>query len=201
MCRLEGIAPKLNPTHPIPPYGNLSLTKRRRVQNTMAKENNGEILFDPTITCKENLGECFCIFTNKDKLSNLPAKWHELQGPDSRHQKVTVYTDGACFNNGKVNAWCGSGVWFGPNDRMNMALRIPGKNQLNQVGEIAAIIAATSKTLKFQPLEIVRLKIHHRRSNNSPKQMGRQRMDRSGKRHLFQEGSPPTERKISYCHL
>ncbi|KAI0302476.1 ribonuclease H-like protein, partial [Russula brevipes] len=68
---------------------------------------------------------------------------------------ITVYTDGACLDNGKANARCGSGIWFGKNDPRNTAIRIPGPEQSNQVGEITGIIVAASKTPLFQPLEIV----------------------------------------------
>jgi ribonuclease HI len=153
--RIQGIAPKFNPTIPIPPHGSLSLTRRRKALNVHAQAGNGEILFDPTITCKENLAECFRIFTKANAISDNLARRHNPQGPDSRHKKITVYTDGACFDNGKANARSGCGIWFGENDQRNTALRIPGPEQSNQVGEIAAVIIAASKTPTFQPLEIV----------------------------------------------
>jgi ribonuclease HI len=56
---------------------------------------------------------------------------------------------------GKMNAQCGSGIWFGPDNRNNQAIRIPGATQSNQVGEIAAIIAAVNATAPYQPLKIV----------------------------------------------
>ncbi|KAI0303268.1 hypothetical protein BC826DRAFT_892925, partial [Russula brevipes] len=153
--RIDSINPKLNPTLLLPPHGNLSLTRRRKAQNDLAKERNGEILFDPTITCKENLADCFRIFVNENRVSNHPARRYLPQGPDQRHDKVTVYTDGACFNNGKANARCGSGVWFGHNDIRNTALKVPGPEQSNQIGELAAVIIAVDKTHNFQPLEIM----------------------------------------------
>jgi ribonuclease HI len=68
---------------------------------------------------------------------------------------VFVYTDGACYNNGKLNTRCGSRIWFAPNDPCNKALRIPGPLQSNQISEIAAIIQATSITPPFCPLTIL----------------------------------------------
>ncbi|KAG0699321.1 ribonuclease H-like protein [Suillus ampliporus] len=41
---------------------------------------------------------------------------------------LEIYTDGSCLNNGKNDAQCGSGIW------------IPGTSQLNQAGEVAAIL-------------------------------------------------------------
>ena len=66
-----------------------------------------------------------------------------------------VYTDGTCMNNGKQNARCGSGIWFDNDSPRNLALRILGDTQSNQVGEIAAVIAAVAATAPYQPLKIV----------------------------------------------
>ena len=68
---------------------------------------------------------------------------------------VTVYTDGTCINNGKLNVRCGSGVYFGPNDQRNLAFCPPGNNQSNQVGKIVAIPKATTAIPKFFPLKII----------------------------------------------
>jgi len=63
--------------------------------------------------------------------------------------------DGACMNNGKKNAQCRSGVWFSQDDPRNRALWIPGDAQSNQVGEIAAVIAALETVPPYQPLKIM----------------------------------------------
>jgi hypothetical protein len=117
--RIEMIPPKLNPMHLGYHHGNLSLTRRRRDQNTLAKTTNDAILFDLTITSKENLAECFRIFTDPTKLSNELARCHQDPRTYERHPLVQVFTDGACFNNRKKNAHCGSGIWYGPDDERN----------------------------------------------------------------------------------
>jgi ribonuclease HI len=50
-----------------------------------------------------------------------------------------VYTDGACFNNGKKNAVAGIGIFFGINDVRNVSQKIEGK-QSNNTAELGAII-------------------------------------------------------------
>jgi exonuclease III len=142
--RLQRITPKLNPFHPGQGYDGLSLTKRRTAMNRKAKQEGGAILFDPTITNKDDLAECFRTFTNPERITNIPAKRTQTQPTNLRTPEINVYTDGSCTNNGKANAECGSGVWFGPNDERNRALRVPGENQSNQVGELAAVIAAVA---------------------------------------------------------
>ncbi|KAI0038392.1 hypothetical protein FA95DRAFT_1505719, partial [Auriscalpium vulgare] len=60
-ARIANILPKLDPTARTPNDG-LSLTRHRRQQNKAAKETQGSILFDPTVTCKTNLAECIRVF-------------------------------------------------------------------------------------------------------------------------------------------
>lgn len=57
--------------------------------------------------------------------------------------------------NGKENARCGGGIWFGEDDQRNTAFRVPGTDQSNQFGELAAVIVALQKTQHFIPLEII----------------------------------------------
>jgi ribonuclease HI len=54
-----------------------------------------------------------------------------------------VYTDGACSNNGKINATAGIGIYFGPNDYRNLSEKIIGK-QTNNIAELSAIIKTYS---------------------------------------------------------
>jgi len=48
--RIDLIPPKLNPTHQGYHHGNLSLTRMRKDQNVRARAEDGEILFDSTVT-------------------------------------------------------------------------------------------------------------------------------------------------------
>jgi ribonuclease HI len=49
-----------------------------------------------------------------------------------------VYTDGACSDNGKINALAGLGIFFGDTDPRNVSAKIIGK-QSNNVAELEAI--------------------------------------------------------------
>ena len=155
LTRINKTFPKLNPLHNDTNHGNLSLTPNRKLRNETAKQTNDDILFDPSITSKKNLGECFRVFTDPDRLSKNPAQRYATEGPNRRHHKIQVYTDGACFNNGKENAQCGGGVWFGHNDPRNKAIRTPGEHQSNQIGEIVATIVAIQTIPRFVPLKII----------------------------------------------
>jgi ribonuclease HI len=88
-------------------------------------------------------------------MSNAPATCHQTLPQEIRLPTITVYTDGACFNNGKENACSGSRIWFGQNDARNTALKIPGNAQSNQIGEICAVIVAAEKVPRYQPMIIV----------------------------------------------
>ena len=153
--RIQQIFPKFNPLLPGDRHDTLSLTRRRKERNERARENDGEITFDPSITSKEDLAECFRIYTDPKKITNIPAKRLQAHGVVLNDQHTTIYTDGACYNNGKENARCGSGVWLSPDNPQNQALRVPGDDQSNQAGEIVAIILAASKVPASWPLRIV----------------------------------------------
>ena len=153
--RIRKISPKWNPLDQELPPDPLSLTPSRKTRNQLARHNNGAITFDPSVTCKDNLANAFRVFINPRLLSNLPALRRPTAGrnPDSR--KITIYTDGACINNGKRNATCGSGIWVEHDSPLNKAFRVSGMAQSNQVGEIAAIILAVTSVPLSQPLEII----------------------------------------------
>jgi hypothetical protein len=116
---------------------------------------NNTILFNPSFTAKDSLAECFQIFTDPSKISDEPVKRYQYSEANVRHPPIKVYTDRACFNNGKLNAKCGSGVWFGPNDERNHTIKVPGSNHSNQISKIVAINKAVNMTLPFQPLIIM----------------------------------------------
>jgi hypothetical protein len=86
------------------------------------------IVFDLTLTSKDDISECFRVFTNPDKMAAIPAHRFIDNGTRERHPVTQVYTDDACMNNGKPDARCGAGVWFGPDDPRNLAPRVPGEN-------------------------------------------------------------------------
>lgn len=56
---------------------------------------------------------------------------------------ITVYTDGACIDNGKTGAKAGIGVYFGPEDPRNVSELVQGK-QSNNTAELGALSRAYS---------------------------------------------------------
>ena len=93
------------------------------------------------------------IFTERESLmevTNLRGVGDEPQVED----ELVVYTDGSCVGNGTAEARAGCGVWYGANDPRNMAIRVPGEKQSNQVGELLAILHAIKSTPGAQPLKI-----------------------------------------------
>lgn len=59
------------------------------------------------------------------------------QGSSRGSRGVDVYTDGACFNNGRDGARAGIGVYWGPGHPSNVSERLPGR-QTNNRAEIKA---------------------------------------------------------------
>jgi len=68
-----------------------------------------------------------------------------------------VYTDGACPNNGKGGARAGIGVWWGEGHELNLAQRVAGDRQTNNVAEIQAATMAISQAMG---VEISRLQVN-----------------------------------------
>lgn len=66
---------------------------------------------------------------------------------DDQLQLLSCYTDGSSFNNGKVNAVAGSGVFFHKESPLNISQRITEKDgrSTNNVAEIMAIFYAIEK--------------------------------------------------------
>ena len=62
--------------------------------------------------------------------------------PPRRPEEVTVYTDGACINNGDENAATGFRIWYRDQDPRNKSMRVPILNQSNQTGELLAVLTA-----------------------------------------------------------
>jgi ribonuclease HI len=62
----------------------------------------------------------------------------------SDSERIVVYTDGSCFNNGQRGAVAGIGAYFPENEKYNISAPLAGK-QTNQCAELTAIL----QTLKL----------------------------------------------------
>ncbi|KAH9176241.1 hypothetical protein EDB89DRAFT_1846301 [Lactarius sanguifluus] len=130
--RINKITLKLNPMRPHN-QDNLTLTKRRLENNEQTSEDDEEeeqgTTFNPSVMVNTNLSDCFRIFTDPSKTTNIPATRQHPRGITIPKEEITIYTDGSCFNNSKENARCGSGIWIEEGSNQNRALRIPGPDQ------------------------------------------------------------------------
>lgn len=101
-----------------------------------------------------DLKDSIRIFTRrKDLLSATTLQ--VTQGEAQVSTEQVIYTDGSCMNNGTEDAKAGSGVWYGPHDPRNAAIRVPGNRQSNQIGELLAIVYAIKNAPENQPLRII----------------------------------------------
>ena len=80
LTRLNLIPPKHNPTRQDPP-NRMSLTRTWKLRNKRAKQENGEIIFNLSITCKESLAEYFRIFTDPGRNPTHITRQYRHQGP------------------------------------------------------------------------------------------------------------------------
>ena len=153
--RLNKISLKLNPNR-MSYRDNLSLTHRRKEKNATATIEGGDITFDPSVTIKSDLADCFRIMVDPEKVSNIPAERQPPpRGTTIPDEEITVYTDGSCMNNGKLNAKCGAGIWAGHESNLNTHLSVLGPHQSNQIGELAAVIKSLEITPSYAPLTII----------------------------------------------
>lgn len=67
----------------------------------------------------------------------------ENNNKSNNSNKIIVYTDGACSNNGLSSAKAGFGIYFGENDSRNVSKKVDGK-QTNNVAELSAIIEVSN---------------------------------------------------------
>ncbi|KAI0039558.1 hypothetical protein FA95DRAFT_1503987 [Auriscalpium vulgare] len=134
----------------------LTLTHHRVQANDAARARKGTIVFDPSVTAKTSLAECFRVFTSSAALSHEPGERlrRPVNGVALQHEHLDIYTDGSCEHNGKRNARCGAGVWVSDNHALNRAFRVPGAAQTNNVGELAAVLLVARDAPPFAPLTI-----------------------------------------------
>ncbi|KAH9839738.1 uncharacterized protein C8Q71DRAFT_695073, partial [Rhodofomes roseus] len=89
---LAQVRPKWNPTTDTTPDG-LSLTRNRKTANQKAIQENGDVLFDPSLTTRGPLEEAFRVFVNPDTHDNPPAI-RERRGRIVNDGEVTAYVHG-----------------------------------------------------------------------------------------------------------
>jgi hypothetical protein len=118
---LNQLQAKWHPENEAPVDG-LTHTPNRRLANMTARANDGTILFNPSVTSNDDLSHNFRIFTDPDAKCVDPGyRKHHLAIEHA--EDTTVYTEGTCLENGYDDAQAGGGVWFGPNDPRNTALK------------------------------------------------------------------------------
>ena len=145
------LAQKFNPTTQTR-KDDLTLTHRRLEKNARASVENGdELIFNPTVTTKNNLSDAFRIFAPK------PTPTSPALRPlrDTDPAPITIFTDGSCQHNGQHNAICGAGVWVSDAHPLNRSIRVPGQEQSNQTGEIAVIVVALQVAPRSTDLTII----------------------------------------------
>ncbi|KAI0650598.1 hypothetical protein C8Q79DRAFT_894682, partial [Trametes meyenii] len=132
----------------------LTLTRERRCQNKVAREEKGRIVFDPTITQAAPLAMAFRIFVGNEQ-HETKAALRPQSGIQVEQEEVEVYTDGACERNGEQDAAAGSGIWFADSDQRNKGERLPYEHQSNQAAEVYAVAMACREVPPFAPMHVV----------------------------------------------
>ena len=149
---LSGLALKFNPNVSCQ-HDNLTLTHHHLEKNARANIRGGdEITFNPTVTTGSSLADCFRVFISHptpNQPATRPREQVVLSPP------LTIYTDGSCVNNGSLEARSGAGTWVDDVHPLNKAIRVPGPNHSNQIGELAAVLTAARSAPRSADLTII----------------------------------------------
>ncbi|XP_056640096.1 ribonuclease H1 isoform X1 [Diorhabda sublineata] len=146
-----------------------SAERRAKLLNTEVKSIRKEIvILKNTLNCDLPIGNNFTVNNFSTKNRNIVTTCSsddETDCPvDTKRFKssfeeddgyVTVFTDGACENNGKSNAKAGIGVWFGDNHQLNISKPVEGR-ATNNTAEIQACIEGL-KVLEQQGVKKVKI--------------------------------------------
>jgi len=119
---------------------------RRRVHPTMV----GRKLVMRTPADKDRPGPS----TGSGTSSNEEIK-KRLADQEVSEEEIKIYTDGACYRNGKIDAQASIGVWFGPEHELNVSKVVPvGHRQTNNTAEILAAVEAVAQARKLNAKRI-----------------------------------------------
>jgi hypothetical protein len=140
---LSKLQPKYNPYHR-PPQDDLSLTPTREEKNTQAAQSGiGSMTFDPSVTTKSALSECFRVFTDGKQGPREPAirLQRVTRGMNIQRQK-TINLAGWCENPGRPDAVCAGASWAGQGDDSSTTILVNSKNPTRISGELLAMTHA-----------------------------------------------------------
>lgn len=139
-------------------------------RNVMVRERNHEVACAVSVTPVKRSriararvsSSCLTVSPSLDQQNGSRREWKSRHGRSAAANKTiatrwkascnhssgevdptrcSVYTDGACENNGKQGACAGIGVYWGPEHPMNIGERLPGR-QTNNRAEIHAAVRA-----------------------------------------------------------
>ncbi|KAI0758378.1 hypothetical protein BC629DRAFT_1248206, partial [Irpex lacteus] len=99
----------------------LSLTKRRKEDNHRREAENLPMIFDPSLTVRDDPSKCFRIFTRQVVSCNDTASRPKTLFIPRRTYEI--YAEGTCLLLNTQGATSGAGVWAGRNHPWNAAIK------------------------------------------------------------------------------
>lgn len=144
----------INPMNSSPIKDGLDHTPQRLKEYASKDIKKEPIRFNPDIREKGDPKGAIRIFGNstrykhknkaKNKMRTLQAT--RKKGLAEKHMtQLDVYMDGSCNNNNADDSITGAGIWVDHGNKMNKAIRLPGKGRTSQQGELVAILKAVQK--------------------------------------------------------
>ncbi|KAI0670962.1 hypothetical protein C8Q78DRAFT_973872 [Trametes maxima] len=129
----------------------LSMTRGRKRMNARARTAGEDMLFNPSIKMRK-LKKSIRVFTEGNELELGPTRTAVPFA--ATPEIITANTDGSAIIGDDGTRRAGSGVWFGNGHPNNVAERVPGDVQTNQVAEIYAANLALKIVPPYIPLRI-----------------------------------------------
>jgi ribonuclease HI len=109
-------------------------------ENPDPEPEDRELVWVPRIQPNNDPNEHVKVFTSGRRDICIPQI--DTRDQARRVSTITLYTDGSSLENGEQDSRTGSGVWYGPEDERNRAIRLPPLFTTNNAAELAAILIA-----------------------------------------------------------
>jgi ribonuclease HI/exonuclease III len=153
---LSKIYPKLNPEQR-PQIDDLSLTPERLEKNRQAMIHmKGAITFDPSVTVKDSLDECFRIFVGKSNLEESPALRVSRvnRGFNLLPERITITISSSCRNEGRPDATCVGGTWCEEEEGLITHTKAHDQKSTQLSAELTALIRAMQNIDPVRPVTV-----------------------------------------------
>ena len=151
---IEMPSEKWDPNKGTPYKDNLDHMEKRKKQFQKYIEEKKN-LYNPDITEKDKPEDAIRIFIKQKIMEETAKQKPVLRKHKGSGKKWVIYTDSSCKDGNTSKARARVGTYCETDDSKTKAIKIPGKTQTNQRGELIAILSAIESVPKGDKLKII----------------------------------------------